>query len=543
MAVGIAPARTAQRQSTQAMVVPAPVGGMDGRINAAQDDPNICLWAINMVPAEYGLRVRTGYREWQVGLGDEVRTIIPYNGTASASQTPDHIFVATRDGIYDVTTAGDAPVNKLMFGSVNDDSGFGTYIHYVDEAGNDLIYYADQANGLFKYDPAGDTWAQATGITPIAGSINPLNISEINYIVQHKLRLWFITKDANHAWYLPIRASIGDATEFFFAQKFRHGGSLGGLYNWTVDGGNGRDDHLVAIGRGGDVIPWTGEDPADDMTWSSTGTFFIGTVPKGNRVATEYGGELFMLSTLGIISMSDLLKGGNPLDPFRDNIGYRMSRLLRQDMELYQFTHGWSLDFITATGQLMIQTPQRNDDSYRQYVYNLSTSGWGLWRAVPMLCSETWDGKLMLGTKDGRVLRMDVPSDNVNLAGSEQTAINWFVLTTYLSMGAPGIFKRCAFIRPNFLTETPPNFEVKAYYDYLVTVPLPPGSPSAPEGDTWDSGLWDQAMWSSDQALPYFETKGASGMGRAIAVGLNGSSYNDTFLASIDVMWNAGGML
>jgi hypothetical protein len=50
-------------------------------------------------------------------------------------------------------------------------------------------------------------------------------------------------------------------------------------------------------------------------------------------------------------------------------------------------------------------------------------------------------------------------------------------------------------------------------------------------------------MWSSDQALPYFETKGASGMGRAIAVGLNGSSYNDTFLASIDVMWNAGGML
>ena len=154
-------------------------------------------------------------------------------------------------------------------------------------------------------------------------------------MVQHKLRIWLIERNSNKAWYLPIRAVSGDATEFFFGSKFRHGGELVGLYNWTVDGGTGRDDHLIAISREGDVIPWTGEDPADAMTWTSTGVFFIGRIPAGRKVAAEYGGELFMLSYLGLTTLSDLLRGGNPEDPFRNQIGFHIARLLRQDMKTY----------------------------------------------------------------------------------------------------------------------------------------------------------------------------------------------------------------
>jgi hypothetical protein len=535
--------RVPQQQVAQSTVVPAPIKGMDARVNASIDNPEVCIWAINMVPSDFGMRVRSGYREWQIGLGSEVRTIVPYKGLAQLG-TADRIFAMTEDGIYDVTVAGAAPVNKLMFGTTSEDSGFGIYIHYVTEAGADLIFYADGENGLFTYTPSTDTWAQTTGITSIATASAPLVITDVVFVVQHKLRIWLIEKGSSKAWYLPIRAIAGEATEFFYAQKFKNGGDLVGLYNWTVDGGNGRDDHLVAVSRAGDVIPYTGEDPADDMTWTSTGTFFIGAIPRGNRVASEHGGELYMLSTLGVITMSDLLQGANPADPFRNLIGYRVGRLLREDMDVYQNQHGWTMRFDTGLGALIITTPERNDLTYRQYVYNLSTGGWGLWRAVPMLASDVWEGKIMFGDKSGRMLRMDVAPDNVTLDGLNQTKIDFFLLSSYQTMGAPGVNKQVLQIRPNFITDKKPAFEVFAFYDYLISEPLPPtAEPGTGSGSAWDSALWDVGVWTISTQLPFFRALGAAGMGRSVAVAMTGSTYTDTFMASWDVLWHNAGFL
>ena len=317
--------KVARQQTAQANVIPAPLAGMDASTNLSIDTPEVCRWAINAVPAEYGLKVRSGYREWQIGLGNPVRTIIDFLGRDAVTPTATRIFACTKGGIYDVTDAGDSPVLKLTFSTQNAHSGFGTWIHYVTEADDDLIFYADEQNGLFKYDADTDAWAQATGIQAAAGSSGTLEETDICFVCSHKLRIWFITKNSNKAWYLPIRSIAGDCEEFFFAQKFRHGGDLVGLYNWTVDGGEGRDDNLVAISRGGDVIPWTGEDPSDVNTWTSTGTFFIGKIPIGRKIAAEQGGELFILSSLGIITMSDLLRGGDPRDPLRNQIGYRIA--------------------------------------------------------------------------------------------------------------------------------------------------------------------------------------------------------------------------
>ncbi len=536
---------TPQQQTAQATVLPAPVGGMDGRVNAATDDPNVCLWAINILPAEYGLRVRSGYREWQIGLLSEARTIITYQGLDTGiTQTPDRIFTVTEDGIYDTTIAGAAPINKFMFATVDDDSGWGVYTHYVTESGADLILYADGSNGLFTYDPVADTWAQTTGITSIVTASAPIDITNIVFVVVHKLRIWLVEKGASKAWYLPIRSIAGEAVEFFFAQKFANGGELVGLYNWTVDGGNGRDDHLVAVSRAGDVIPWTGEDPSDDMTWATTGTFFIGQIPQGNRIASEYGGELYLLSTLGVTTMSDLLQGADPTDPFRNLVGYRIALLLRQDLTDYRTDHGWTMRFATSIGKLIITTPQQNDLLYRQYVYNLSTGGWGLWHDVPMLASDIWEGDLMFGTKDGRICRMDVGPDNVTLDGLTQLKIDWFLLTSYNSFGTPAQFKRVKLIRPNFLTEEKPAFDVHSYYDYLVTIAPPPTQePGRGDGSVWDTALWDKGKWVAGQALPFSSVLGGSGSGRSVAVGLAGASFDDTFLASIDIVWDTGGFL
>lgn len=526
------------------MVMPAPTGGMDGRVEVAADVGNVAVWLINILPAEYGIRVRQGYREWQVGLPSEVRTIVPYDGLIDTG-IDDKIFAICAEGIYDVSVQAGTPVQKLAFATVSEDSGWGVYTHYIDASGDDMIYYADGENGLFLYTPATDTWTQATGIIPAPDSIGTFNIEDIVYIVSHKLRLWFITKNSNKAWYLEPASFQGEATEFFFGAKFKHGGNLVGLFNWTLDGGNGRDDHLVAVSRGGDVLPYTGDDPSSAMTWENTGVFFIGTTPRGHRIASEYGGELYLLSSYGITPMSDLLRGSEPEDPARSGVGNKVARLMRIDMRNYLTRHGWNIKFIADEGVIVVNTPLRNDATYRQYVLNTTTSGWGLWRDIPYVCGESYDGDILVGDPDGRVLRMDSVSDNVPAAGGIGEDIKWFSLTSFTTGGAPGLNKRVMFVRPNFsVAESAPTFETYALYDYLTLEPAAPvNSPTPVLDGTWDNAIWDSDNWSSITQLPYFATNGAWGMGRTFAIATTGRSRGNTLLASWDVAWDTGGFL
>ena len=545
--------RVPSPQVTQNTIFPAPIQGMNAALNITEENPQVCIWCENIIPNEYGLRVREGYRVWQEDINDgemvpateEVRTIITYYGRTDAdTPTADRIFAVSSSGIWDVTTAGGTPSLVETFSTANSTSGWGVWIQYVTEAGADLIFYADETNGLFTYTASTDTWAPTSGITTAAGSANTFDAGDIAFIVNHKLRLWLIPKGANYAWYLPVRAIAGDAEEFFFGQKFPHGGDLVGLYNWTVDGGSGRDDHLVAVSRGGDVIPYTGEDPSDSLTWTSTGVFFIGPLPDlGRNLAAEHGGELFMLSSFGVSTLTDLLQGGNPLDPFRNKIGYRISRQLRKDMSDYRAARPWRISFLTDQGLLLITTPQRTDDTYRQYSYTLATSGWGVWKDVPIRSSAMFRGHLMVGDPDGRVLRMDRNADDIQIDGSGKQPIKWTVLSSYSTLQSPGMFKRVKYVRPNFVAERRPAYEVTAYYDYRQDQPPPFDDLVITDGDVWDTGEWDTALWNTSTPIPWHRPVGVYGQGRAVAIGMAGASLDDTFLASWDIAWDQGGFL
>ena len=80
------------------------------------------------------------------------------------------------------------------------------------------------------------------------------------------------------------------------------GGELVGLYNFTMDGGDGVDDYLVALSRAGDVVIYRGDDPSLIDLWNIVGTFYVGELPAERRVANEYGGDLYIISVFGMIS-------------------------------------------------------------------------------------------------------------------------------------------------------------------------------------------------------------------------------------------------
>ena len=331
-----------QRRSQQVIRYPAPVRGMDIRKAIGSEDLQYSIYNYNIAPYEYGLRVRSGYREWEINLdegeGTGVHTLIPFISSASNS-VGNALFAVTNEGIWDVTTEGAAPTKRITFSNTDTAAGYGTYSHYTTDAGTVILYYADSLNGLFRYDAATQVWTQATGI-------NHLDELLINSVVIFKQRIWFTTQNSTTAYYLNAGAITGQATAFYFGSKFKHGGNLRGLFNWSVDGGSGADDQLVAVSGAGDVIVYKGSDPTES-DWDLVGTYYIGKIPNTSRFGSEHGGELYLLSAYGLASMNDILKGvdTNVLLSDVDSAGMtvKIGGLIRDAMETAIDISGWAV--------------------------------------------------------------------------------------------------------------------------------------------------------------------------------------------------------
>lgn len=541
--------RRGQRPNNAVYRYPAPVKGIDTRISLSSDDPNYCPYTYNLVPFEYGMQVRKGYREWQIDVhtdplnGKGVHTLIPFDGIEEQG-VRDRLFAVTNEGIWDVTASGSAPVLKLAFANQADSAGYGVYCHYVDNNETDLLFYADSLNGLFVYDEQTETWQQAANIT------GPV-VENIRFVVLHKQRLWVIEENSTKAWYLPIGSSSGEAVPFFFGSKFRHGGNLEGLFNWTVDGGDGVDDYLVAVSRAGDVLPYQGTDPSDVNTWSLVGTYYIGEVPRGPYFGTEHGGELFLLSAFGITSMNDLLKGADTASlaatTAGDNMSAKITGILRSALERSIDDYGWEVRVIPSEGAILVSTPKYLNRAQIQFYYNLSMRGWGMWRDLPMTCFDSWKGRVVFGTADNKIMYMDVPADNVLLdppeVGVNGVPIRFSILTSFLPLSSPAVYKHVSLIRPDFLSNGEPSYTIEARYDYNAAEVTPQTAPPFISEGAWDVGEWDIAMWDSDSQQSYTGLRGGWGYGRYVALAMIGESREETRLLGWDVVYTTGGPL
>ena len=334
-------------------MVPASVGGMNALDSLREMPPNDCLQTTNLMPSEYGLRLRKGYREYaHIETDKPVNTIIPFEGQAQ-SQANDRLFAVTEDGIYDVTIDGTV-TNTLVatFADQNDGAGFGVWTEFTGLNEENYVYYADAVNGLWRYSESGGVWVQITEGTG-ADQIENVDPTTFAYVTLWKNRLWFIPRNSSTAWYLDVGAIEGTATSFTFGSKFTHGGELKAIFNWTIDGGDGIDDMLIAISRGGDVLVYQGTDPdavsTDPLAFNMVGSYWIGEFPESRRVGMQYGGELYLLSTFGVISIRQLFQGVLEIDP-AVNPSAKINRFLRPDVQDNKDSFVWSMHMYQPDG-------------------------------------------------------------------------------------------------------------------------------------------------------------------------------------------------
>ena len=529
----------AQPQVARQYDMTAPVMGMDGTMPLHQMPEGSAVYLYNIVPSEYGCRTREGTRLWAQNLaGPEVKTILPFVGDV-ANLSLARLFAATSQGIYNITAQGqDGPAPVVTFTTTTGDAGFCSFITFTDPNSVQTLLVADGENGLYEYTPVGDSWTKITTEVTFPDATTPADIA---YITSHKERVWLIPKNSANGYYLPIGAKYGAATKFQFGAKMRRGGYLVALYNWSLDGGEGVDDYLLAVSKGGDLLAYRGADPAQASEWDLVGNWFIGPPPEGRRVAVEVGGDTLILSVFGLNSAAGLLQGVDPTRVER-NVTGKVTRLIRDDMKNRRNDLYWQTETLPEEGLCIINRPVKLGEKPIQYVLNLnrtsedSGGGWGLWRDVPGITFDTFNGQVFFGTAEGQVFQMENSLDNVDFSNQGGIPVKFSLLTGFSHLGAPAIYKQVQFIRAQFLANNRVRATSRAVYDYEIQeITNPGGIIVGPSPYEWDTAIWDAALWSGLSSNSVLS--GGSGYGRSVAFAVQGEATSRLTLINIESTW------
>lgn len=534
------------------MHIPAPVGGMNTIAAGTAMPDGDCPLLVNMLSGEYGLRVRLGCREYAglSGVGNPFnigRTLMGYHGSTGNGGT-DKLFVATSDGIYDCSGGFDVAATKpITFAIQYGRAGYGIFHSFVTSAGHFLLY-CDEENGYYVYSESTSTWTKVTlggGGSQVSG-VDPASFC---FVTVWKSRVWFVEKNSKNAWYLTAGSIFGAATLLNLdrSAQFRNGGNLIGLWSWTLDGGIGVDDYLVAAASGGDVAVYQGTDPAAADTFGLKGTWNAGAFVAGRKIATTFGGDLLFITRSGPRALSQLVSGGDGDGTYMTGkIGNLFTRLAAERGDL----DGWDMFIHPGEHALVITLPLPGTAYTECFAMSLWNRSWSIFRGLQMAAVGIWRKQVLFswaggGNGLGAILISDGGVDFLAqnpAAFDPPVPIQWQLLTAFKSDG--GRMLKAELIRPTFLTQDGnPTWVASARYGYDISDPAAVAQGAASGSNSFDSGTWDSATWAADLGTTDQRTVGATGVGINIAIALRGASIARTVLVALDVFYKAGGYL
>lgn len=514
--------------------IPAPIGGINAVDPLAAMPPQFCLEAKNLIADGRTMKVRPGYALW-ASFDDSLlpnggaKTILPF---LDGEPGNNKLFCVSKDGIYDMTGGGTLVTPDIAL-SGGAGCGWGVWTNFVNDGGAHYLFYADPDDGLFEYTVSGG-WVQPTGITGV-------NEADLVFVMQHMGRIWFIEKDTATAWYLAAGAVTGAATAFYFGNKFTHGGRLVGLYSWTVDGGQGIDDHLVAISSSGDVMVYKVVDPSDPTDMLLIGQYYMGPPPAGYRTAAMQGGELYLLCQYGVIPLTRLMQGAL-VQQENTQISRNISPLIVSLMLQTQQVNGWEMKNIPVSNCFIVGTPPIEGYPPLQYCLSTRTNGWTTWEDLPYQTGEMYGTEFYFADDDESIWKLTGNTDAANTAGLFGSNIRFTILSSYQDYGETGHYHVGQFIRVVLASVNAPGLAAKVRYDYDASPVTASAPASAFTEPLWNTAEWDDAVWGGTMTARTFMF-GATGIGRAMAVVLAGNSNSETGIIRLDLMFKTGGPL
>lgn len=519
------PRRAAAAAVTQLANVPAPVGGLNLRDPISAMAPTDAVVLDNMIPRQTGVELRKGYKINSEDIGGEVKSVFTYNAPNSVNNK---VFAARGGNIYDVTTHP-ATVAVSATGSTND---IWWTTQFTTPADTFLLAVSPGA-GYYTYSTASG-WVNRTP--------SGLPTTTLRTVGVWKQRVFFTAEQDAHLYYFTqVNVVDGNTAGFHMGSLLRNGGYISAMLNWTLDAGTGIDDYMVVIGTQGDVGVWQGTDPSSNNTFALRGVWYVGPVPKYGKYFTAFGGDVLILSEMGLIPVGKMVNGQFvEADPgVSSKIQTTLSPLVKQ------LINEQSFDVFVAPSDdvLIIRMPNQSEFGLRQFAMNIPTGAWCTFSGLPMISSGVLDGQLYFGTADGKVcLGLSGNLDGVARDGSGGDNMEGDVQTSFQSFGNAGMLKKFGLCRPIFNATEAPSIKLRVNTQYAFQGVE--GSPSfVPENIAlWDAGIWNTAQWYGG-VNTYEAWVGANGMGYYGSIRMKVRGRPGTLFLSSHISVEAGGMM
>jgi hypothetical protein len=461
----------------------APVRGLVLNENLAGSKPQGAIVLENWTPISRGARMRKGSHLHATVGTHPVESMLSYY----AGATKKH-FAVSNGSIFDVTSVADPEVAPAA-----DVSGLsGSYFSYVNftTSGGPYMPAVNGVDSLRLYD--GSSWATITGVSTPA--ITGVTTSTLSHVWVYRNRLFFVQKNTQTAWYLPVDSIGGLARSISLSGIFQKGGHLLFGATWSLDSGDGIDDKCVFVSDLGEIVVFEGSNPqsSDPADWNLVGRY-DGDPPMGARATMSAGGDLLIANTRGLVAVSASIAK----DPGAISLAAvsRDIEPLWTEVSIDRDSLPWEIVKWPDRQIAIVSTPVTSDGQQPQcFVINLETGAWALYTGWSTRSLILHDKIAYFGTNDGTIMEAEIGGDDNGMPYYCNVAGSWD------HCGSEGVWKEFVSARAVFRASRPFNPKISVSTDYDQSFGTAPDAASGVDSSLWDEGLWDVALWDSGGA-------------------------------------------
>ena len=361
---------------------PAPVGGLNTRDAEAAMRTVYATTMENFWPQERFVGIRGG-AETHHPTPSAVKQLGSWNGA-----TGRELYAFTDTGAFNVTAAGSAapPLAKAFT------SGDMVLVNYSTSGGS----YLAGVNGVDSYFYyKSPTWTSVATFNVGNGAPDEtIATDKFSYLALHQRALYFIEKESMNFYFLPIDSITGEVKRFPVGGLYRKGGKLVAMGSWTIDGADGPDDLAVFLSSEGQAVVYSGTDPATAGSWSLRGVFDVGT-PLGSTPFFKLGGDLLVLTSFGLTSMTKLMKEG--WTSSKTTLTDAISSYFQDTTRGAETSKEWRVVADPKISLLLINVPASPTRGRLQLAMNLVTGAWTVFKGWETTSWELHNGQLYAG--------------------------------------------------------------------------------------------------------------------------------------------------
>jgi hypothetical protein len=387
----------------------------------------------------------------------------------------------------------------------------------------DRLFWVNGTDNPQLYDGSAVSAAAWTG--------SGLTDNDLINVALVRNRLWFCEKNKAHVWYADIGQINpgGSALTKFQLEQIAGGGICMAIGSWSRDGGDGADDLTVFVMSTGEILLYQG-DPA--TTFALIGRY-EGAPPIGRQCLVKVGGELVIITRLGLLPMSAAV-GGVALDLARIDPWGKVAAGIAADAVLDGGNAGWHA--ILHNGVFYLNVPQSTGVLSKQWILNTRTGAWTTYSGLNASRFCSFNDEVYFGAQDDGTVHL-VGGSNDDGEDITTNANDAFVYpsqaqntNTYLAirpkMTASGTITGLIGVDTDFVIRTLTGATVPLFDDISTT---PWGSPW---GSSWGAATEGEPQWFS-----------IVGHGKAVSVRLRATGQaSDLKWYATDVLMKPGGI-